>query len=285
MPGTAADLSDPAGWPRLPPATWSPPADRWLAGEADERRGYRFERRRGAGTALLLATRGGCGRLRVPGADLRLEAGDVVVLGPGCPHAYGVPADADRWRFAWVHAPHGSSEVPPCRLVRTAGRHPFPEILLAMERIAADLARGRQLSWSLASAAWSEIALRLEDASGSGADGLVTAVRETVLARLDRPWPVAAMAAEAGLSPSRFAHRFTEAVGSSPHDWLQQRRLARAADLLAATDLSVAAVAERCGFSSPFWLSRAFRAVHGKAPRAWRTALRAAGQISGARTR
>ena len=53
--------------------------------------------------------------------------------------------------------------------------------------------------------------------------------------------------------------------------WLTDLRLSLAADLLRGTDLTLATVADRVGYGSPFALSAAFRRERGVRP----TALRA----------
>jgi AraC family transcriptional regulator len=55
-----------------------------------------------------------------------------------------------------------------------------------------------------------------------------------------------------------------------PHRYLLERRIERAAELLAGTDLPVTAVALEVGFASGPHLSRAFRAATGCTPRDYR---------------
>ncbi len=86
-----------------------------------------------------------------------------------------------------------------------------------------------------------------------------------------RGWTVAALARGAGLSRAAFARRFTERVGEAPMAWLTDLRLALAADLLRGTDLTLATIAGRVGYGSPFALSAAFLRERGVRP----TALRA----------
>ncbi|MGW7792024.1 helix-turn-helix domain-containing protein, partial [Streptomyces tricolor] len=55
--------------------------------------------------------------------------------------------------------------------------------------------------------------------------------------------------------------------------WLITERLGRAREMLASPRydrLTVAAVAARCGFSSPSHFSRRFQAAYGVAPSGWR---------------
>lgn len=81
-----------------------------------------------------------------------------------------------------------------------------------------------------------------------------------------RPWTVAALAAEAGVSRATLARRFTDLVGEPPMTYLTGWRLCLAADLLASTDATVQAVARRVGYESAFGLSVAFKRVHGTRP-------------------
>ena len=76
----------------------------------------------------------------------------------------------------------------------------------------------------------------------------------------------------AGMSRSVFAARFAHAVGQSPIEFLKAVRLARAAALLARTDLPVKGVAARVGYASRSSFTRAFSACHGVAPAVFRTA-------------
>ncbi|MDO3705219.1 AraC family transcriptional regulator [Micromonospora sp. C28SCA-DRY-2] len=85
-----------------------------------------------------------------------------------------------------------------------------------------------------------------------------------------RPWTVAALAAEVGVSRAALARRFTDLVGEPPMTFLTGWRLALAADLLREPDATVGAVARRVGYGSPFALSAAFRRVHGVSPSAHR---------------
>jgi AraC-like DNA-binding protein len=76
----------------------------------------------------------------------------------------------------------------------------------------------------------------------------------------------------AGMSRSVFAARFAQAVGQPPIEFLKAVRLARAAALLARTNLPVKGVAARVGYASRSSFTRAFSACHGLAPAVFRTA-------------
>jgi len=90
----------------------------------------------------------------------------------------------------------------------------------------------------------------------------------------DRPWTVATLAAEAGLSRSAFAARFRSSVGSAPMRYLTEQRLRQAAALLAETRLSHDRIARRVGYRSATGLHLAFKEVYGMAPGHYRRAVR-----------
>ncbi|CRZ17769.1 AraC family transcriptional regulator [Mycolicibacterium neworleansense] len=80
------------------------------------------------------------------------------------------------------------------------------------------------------------------------------------------PWTVANLAAAVGCSRAVFARRFSDQVGEPPIAFLTGWRLALAADLLRASDTTIAAVARQVGYSTPFALSSAFKRSYGVSP-------------------
>ena len=68
----------------------------------------------------------------------------------------------------------------------------------------------------------------------------------------ERPWTVASLAAECGLSRAALARRFGEVVGEPPLTYLTARRLALAADLLLEPGSTLASVADRVGYGNAF---------------------------------
>jgi AraC-like DNA-binding protein len=98
----------------------------------------------------------------------------------------------------------------------------------------------------------------------------------TVLSAIDRdlshPWSVAELAAIAVVSRTALAQRFTRLLGRPPLAYIADRRLNRAAELLLARTMSVAAIANQVGYSSEAAFSRAFRRRYGQPPRQWKNA-------------
>ena len=72
---------------------------------------------------------------------------------------------------------------------------------------------------------------------------------------------------------SGISRHFTQAYGLSPSAYLNEKRLGHARQLLWQPELSIAAVAERSGFTDPAYFSRLFHRVTGTAPRQFRQRL------------
>ena len=80
------------------------------------------------------------------------------------------------------------------------------------------------------------------------------------------------IAAVCGLNRSYFGKVFREAVGESPQAYLLHYRMARAAQLLKETRLSIGEIARQVSYDNQLHFSRAFKNVHGVSPREYRSA-------------
>lgn len=74
------------------------------------------------------------------------------------------------------------------------------------------------------------------------------------------------LARSAGMSRSKFAKIFADAVGVPPMEFVARTRLDRARDLLLTTQLPVSSIANRVGFASRSHFSRSFRTLFGTDP-------------------
>jgi AraC-like DNA-binding protein len=81
-----------------------------------------------------------------------------------------------------------------------------------------------------------------------------------------RPWTIASLAAEAGMSRSPFAARFKEVVGEPPLAYLTRWRMLSASNWLLTSDVTVGQVGERAGYRSEAAFSKAFKRQFGLSP-------------------
>ena len=91
-------------------------------------------------------------------------------------------------------------------------------------------------------------------------------VREHIDTHLESNISLEVLAGIAGLSISRFARALEQSEGVTPHEYVMQRRVGRALELLAGTDMSLAEIACTSGFSDQSHLERQFRAYVGTTP-------------------
>jgi len=64
--------------------------------------------------------------------------------------------------------------------------------------------------------------------------------------------------------------RFVKRLGHTPHEEIARMQFRRVEQLLRETDLPLAAVAERCGFRHPEYMTVAFTRRYGLPPSRWR---------------
>jgi AraC-like DNA-binding protein len=109
----------------------------------------------------------------------------------------------------------------------------------------------------------------------ASADPHVGSALHALHAEPERQWTVAELAAEANLSRSTFARRFTSLLGVGPLAYLTDWRMALARERLRDSDDRLAAIARALGYGSEFAFAAAFKRHHGAAPGRWRAAARA----------
>lgn len=100
----------------------------------------------------------------------------------------------------------------------------------------------------------------------AGADPVLGPALRLLEQDVARPWTIASLAREVGLSRAALARRFSAVLGEPVMAYLTTLRLDLAADLLREPDTTVAAVAHEVGYGSPFALSTAFKRVRGVSP-------------------
>jgi len=111
-------------------------------------------------------------------------------------------------------------------------------------------------------------------AHGGLSPGAMRRVREYVEVHLGESIDLSKLAGAAGLSVHHFARQFKQSNGVTPHHYLTQKRVERAQEMLAQTDLSLSEIAYAAGFSDQSHLARHFRHMLGTTPREFRWSQR-----------
>lgn len=81
------------------------------------------------------------------------------------------------------------------------------------------------------------------------------------------------VAGAVGMTPGHLTTVVRRRTGRTVQEWIIERRMAEARDLLTETDLPVGEVASRVGISDPGYFSRLFSRTHGGSPRQFRASM------------
>ncbi|MER7107292.1 helix-turn-helix domain-containing protein [Streptomyces sp. NPDC000229] len=203
------------------------------------------------------------------GRRTTITAPALLWLTPGVPHHYA-PDPATGWDEGFVdftgpvtatYTELGYIE-PDRPVVPLADAGPARS---AIGRIARAARRGNPLLEVETSAAVHELLVTLRRArADTNADGDL--VLEALARDAFQPLSVAEHAARHGMTPAELRTAVRRGAGCSPKDYLLGIRLGRAKELLAGTELPVAAIARRVGYDDPAYFSRLFTRRVGTAP-------------------
>jgi AraC-like DNA-binding protein len=103
----------------------------------------------------------------------------------------------------------------------------------------------------------------------AGATRITDALRR-IEAEAHEKLALADLARDAAMSPYHFLRRFAQLVGMTPHQFVLQTRLHRAAVRLRRSDEAISAIAFDVGFSDLSTFNRRFRRLMGVSPHVYR---------------
>jgi len=98
-------------------------------------------------------------------------------------------------------------------------------------------------------------------------------VKEFISEKIEEDLSLAEIAAIAGLSQFHFARAFRKSTGLTPQQFLMERRIERAKELLAKNDLPIVEVSLRTGFKNQSHFTSLFRKFTSFTPKTWRESL------------
>ncbi|WOD41868.1 response regulator [Nodosilinea sp. E11] len=102
------------------------------------------------------------------------------------------------------------------------------------------------------------------------ADPKLDSIFRFIEANYRQPISLNDVAQEAGYSPAYLTNLVQSHTGRTIKQWIIERRMAEAKQLLATTNQSVRHIAEAAGYSDAGYFTRQFRQFHGVSPQIWR---------------
>jgi transcriptional regulator GlxA family with amidase domain len=221
----------------------------------------------------LVLMQTGSARVWVDDEERRLAAGEVGLMLPGHRERFAFDQEVAT-RHSWVQAhvpdpPPGLHQLP-----TSLALSPALDALVreAVAAAASPLSTARPLLAHLAAAALWRYIGEAERGRPERARPVDDAKRFIQANLGDASVTLAQIAEAAHVTPAHLVRSFRAEQGVTPMAYLWERRVALGVDLLGNTGLSLAAIAERCGFKTVHHFSRRIREATGLPPNALRLA-------------
>ncbi|MBQ4199235.1 MAG: AraC family transcriptional regulator, partial [Kiritimatiellae bacterium] len=183
---------------------------------------YRIVRDGGLEDYLLILTISGGGVAN----GTKLEPFSLYLFKPHESHDYGTNAKCETWHFLWAHI-HAPANWLPLLDWKTLSIHSIPvaeqrRIVALFREVVVNSSTGSGHDEAIAMNLLENILLRLARINAASGDtGFKEEVGAYMLGHLAEKQTLATLAASFRLSPSRFAHRFREAFGTSPQAYVE----------------------------------------------------------------
>ncbi len=253
------------------------------AGHFHTRPGYCTVRHRGTQDWLLFYTLSGAGRIVHLDGALVTRPGDCVIYPPGTAHDYRLAPGCAEWEFMWTHFlpwTHwlGLLSWPAVyrgiKYLHVDDTRVHDRVAAALERMCRSAKGPMKQRELFAMNALEEALLWLNsinpDIAEAHLDRRVRTAMDYMCQSLHDKLSLRDIGHACGLSISRLSHLFREQTGLTPQQYLEQRRIARARELLELSSFSITEIADQVGYESPFYFSRRFANATGESPRSYR---------------
>lgn len=272
------DISGRSAYQSYTPALWAQQLPFHLEqyGTFYANEGY-FTERSGLRNHLLIHTMRGRGLVRTAGGSVEVGEGDLTVI--DCmDYQFYKTISKDGWDFMWLHYYGSSAELyyrllneDSIAVIRTGGDPAIPSLIQSLF----DAADARDPETDLAI---SEILVRILTQAIRLRHRTITAPRyghhsKDIARALDiihRDYPqklcIDELSDHTHMSKYHFLRVFRSCTGQTPYEYLMSHRVDEAKKLLYGSDLPVAEIAARCGFSDTSNFIRCFRRACGTTP-------------------
>lgn len=243
------------------------------ASEYRMRTGYRIVRDGGLDDHLIILTASGAGLAN----GTKLEPFSIYLFKPHTRQDYRTDPVIGEWHFLWAHFHAPANWLPyldwKTFSILSAPTSERRRLIAIFKEVILNSSTGSGYDEAIAMNLLENILLRLAKIRAAGGDiDFGEDVRTHILEHLAEKLTVSTLADTFHLSPSRFAHRFRDAFGTSPQAYVEGCRIEMARRLLLTTEMSVKEIAFTCGFSDPLYFSKRFSHATSSAPSHWRGA-------------
>jgi AraC-like DNA-binding protein len=228
----------------------------------------------------VVATRASLRGVRIEPAHAAASDGAAVTTPAPSPGASAVVSGAYQFWNDPVHP--FFAEIPDWFVLRAEQLPRLGDLSLTVALLAQEAAR-RELGseivvHGLLDVAFTYLLRAVVEQQGAAGAGWSHAVRDPEVRRLVAlmhddcayPWTLETLAQRAGMSRTRLAERFREAMGDTPLNYLRTVRIQQAMRLLSETDRTLDAIARSVGYEDAFGFSKMFKRTVGVPPREFR---------------
>lgn len=243
--------------------------------------GHLRERNEPLEQAVFIYCVKGSGWCEIGGEAHAVRAGELLVIPPGTPHAYGSDGQSP-WSIYWFHAQGAlldnflaELQVAPDRPLVFLGED--PQVLALWEELLDGLEHGytpqQMLHAAQTLAHLLAVMIRHRHENWRETPDARQKINRTITymkEHLSQPLMLDQLAALANLSRSRYAALFKAQTGFAPIDYFNRLRMHQACQWLDTTEDSVKCIANRLGYDDPLYFSRVFRSVTECSPMAYR---------------
>jgi len=261
------------------------PADSGLIGREinNKRNPHRVFRPAGTCAWLLEYTVSGAGWIRTPEVLVKIGPGDFFIYKPQVIQDFGMDAGVGAWDHIWIsfvsrphwhdllNWPEMANGVCMLHIPDRAARRQLQARMEHALKISAGMYDRRR---DFALNVLEELLLTCDVWNPAGKtarlDDRIRATLTYICAHAAEEITLPQLAKICRLSLSRMSHLFKEQVGETPLQYLEQRRIETARDLLQMTSKSIAQIAGETGFNNPFYFSRVYKRKMGVTPSASR---------------
>jgi AraC-like DNA-binding protein len=243
--------------------------------------GHMRERMSGVDQAIFIYCTQGHGWCELAGQRHEIQPGELLVIRPEVPHAYGAD-ERQPWTISWVHAAGlnvsfylNELGVSPDRPVLYLGQN--PQLLALFEELIDIVEHGYTpahllyASQTLAHLIGLMIWHRQQNWRGDPDPKQKIAQSIAYMKQnLAKPLRVSTLATLTNLSPSHFTALFKRETGYAPIDYFIRLRMHQACQLLDTAHMNVKEIANALGYEDPFYFSRIFKSVNETSPTEYR---------------